>query len=67
MLEMSVRDKGGCQRRKGLRGGVGRVQPQLSSVLHESLDKAEQQVSSLPAGMDRTKVREIVKILVSEK
>ena len=66
LLEMPVRDQGGCQGRKRLCGGLGRVQPQLSPVLHEPLDKAEQQVSTMPAGVDCAEVGEIVVDLYSE-
>ncbi len=43
----------------GLRRCLGRVQPQLSPLLHESLDQAEQQVPALPAGVDRPEVGKV--------
>ena len=49
----------GGPRRQGLRGGVGRLQPQLPPVLHEPLDQAEQPLPPLPAGVDRPEAGQV--------
>ena len=57
---MSVGDETGRPWREGLRGGVGRLQPQLSPVLHESLDQTEQPLSSLSTGVDCSETRQVI-------
>ena len=56
---LPVRDEAGRAGREGLRGGVGRLQPQLPPVLHEPLDQAEQPLPALPAGVDRAEAGQV--------
>ena len=56
---LPVRDEAGRAWREGLRGGVGRLQPQLPPVLHEPLDQAEQPLPALPAGVDCAEARKM--------
>ena len=63
LFEMSGWIENRRQRNQGLRCCLGRMQSQFPPMLHESVDQAEQSLSSLSARVDRSEIGEINTIM----
>ena len=60
VLEVSGRESEAGSAVQGVCRRLGRVQSQLPSMLHESLDQAEQPMSVVSTRVDRTKTGQII-------